>query len=158
MAIKRTQSPNISFVETNHMVLPSHANAIQSLFGGTLVGWIDIAAAISAQRYSNRICVTASIDTLVFLSPILVGETVTIKAKVIHTGTTSMIIEVDVTSNSPFERKNRHCVTAYLSMVALDDKRKPTPVPQLKLRTKAEKKAFHFAAERRKFLLNQMKR
>lgn len=148
-------SSKISFVETNHLVLPSHINALGTLFGGVLMSWIDIAAAISAQRYSGHVCVTASVDSLTFLAPISVGETVTLKSRVIFTGRTSMMVQVQVTSTSPGMLKERHCVTAYVSLVALNDKRKPTPIRPLKTTTALEKKLFRFAAERRQFLLDK---
>jgi acyl-CoA hydrolase len=153
----KSRSPKESYCETNHLVLPSHANALGTIFGGTLMAWIDIAAAISAQRYSQKISVTASVDALHFLAPVHIGDTVNIKARVVHTGRTSMIIFVEVTSESPLTRDRRQCVTAHLSMVALNDARKPTPVPPLKVVTAAEKQAFQIAAERRDFLLNTVR-
>jgi acyl-CoA hydrolase len=146
-----------SFVETNEIVLPSHANALGTIFGGILMSWIDIAAAISAQRYSERICVTAGVDALHFLAPVHVGDTVNLKAKVVHTGTTSMIVFVEVNSENPLTGIKRQCVKAHVSMVALNEERRPTAIPPLRLSTLAEKRAFQIAAERRKFLLRELK-
>ena len=151
------KNPKLSRVETNHLVLPSHANALGTLFGGVLMGWIDIAAAISAQRHSGSICVTASIDALYFLSPIFVGDAVTIVAEVVYTGRTSMIVDVHVTRSKPGVNGTNHCVRSALSMVALDANRKPTPVAPLLLKTSTEKKRFGFAAKRRDFLLKRLK-
>ncbi len=145
-------------VETNNIVLPSHANALGTLFGGVLMSWIDISAAICAQRHSRRVSVTASVDSLSFLAPVYVGDTVTLKSKVVYTGKSSMVIAVDVTAENPLEGKPRKCVTAYLNFVAFDEKRKPTSVPQIKLETAEERELFEWAAERRKALLDQWRK
>lgn len=145
-----------SYVETNHIVLPSHANALNTMFGGVLMSWIDVAAAISAQRHAERICVTASVDALHFLAPVYVGDTVTLKAQVVYTGKTSMIVSVEVSRKNPRKGEEEPCVTAHLSMVAVNEKRRPIKVPQLKLVTAQEKRAFRLAAERRNFLLARL--
>lgn len=150
-----SKKPEESFVETNHLVLPSHANALETIFGGVIMSWIDIIAAISAQRHSGCVCVTASVDRLHFLSPVLVGDAVTLKAHVVHTGRTSMTIKVIVVAKALTENSPRECVRSYLTFIALDDKRKPTAVPALDVVTPEDKKEFHKAAERRKVLLQE---
>ena len=157
MSLKK-KLPSESSVESNHLVLPSHANALGTIFGGVLMSWIDVAAAISAQRHSSRIAVTASVDALYFLAPVNVGDAVCLKARVIHTGRTSMIVAVEVTSeNIKTPGQKQRCVTAYLSMVAVDENKKPTPVPELLLETDADKASYREAAERRQFLLSRLK-
>lgn len=143
-----------SVVETNNIVLPSHANAQGSVFGGTIMGWIDICAAICAQRHSGLPSVTASVDTLNFIAPVRVGDTVTLKAKMVYAGKTSMMIAVDCWANQPFSGKVSLCVSAYLTFVALDRHGKPTPVPSLALKTDQEKSDHAAAAERRSQLLS----
>ncbi len=154
---KIKQQPKESFVETNHIVLPSHANALGTIFGGVVMSWIDIVAAISAQRHAKQICVTASVDALHFLSPIHVGDTVTLRAQVVYTGRTSMIVEVEVTRQNPTQPTPQICVTSHLSMVSVNKSGKPVPVPELDLVTPHDKRAYKIAAERRKFLLNSLK-
>jgi len=63
-----------SVVEMTQLVLPNDTNQLGNLLGGRLMEWIDIAAAISAQRHSNRVCVTAALDNLVFHHPIHLGR------------------------------------------------------------------------------------
>lgn len=152
-----SKSPNDSVVEMNEIVLPSHANALGTLFGGMLMSWIDIAAAICAQRHARRIAVTVSVDALTFVAPIHVGDMVNLRAKVVHTGRTSMMIAVEVSAESPLKGKKVHCVTAYLSFVALNNDKKPTAVPPLKLTTRSEKQTFEWAAKRKLTLLEQWK-
>lgn len=153
MAVKEKKVSE-SVVETNNIVLPSHANAQGSVFGGTIMGWIDICAAICAQRHAGLPSVTASVDTLNFISPVRVGDTVTLKARMVYTGKTSMMIAVDVWANDPLSGKTCLCVSAYLTFVALDRHGKPTRIPGLKLETEDEKKDFAAAAERRRQLLS----
>lgn len=156
MAIKKQLKPKssaASAVEMNEIVLPSHANNLGTLFGGILMSWIDIAAAISAQRHAQRIAVTASVDSLRFLAPVRVGDMVNLKAHVVYTGRTSMMVTVDVSAENPLTGKKRHCVTALLSFVALNNDKKPTAVPPLKVVTKEEKRAYQWADQRRRILL-----
>ncbi|PIR22581.1 MAG: acyl-CoA thioesterase [Deltaproteobacteria bacterium CG11_big_fil_rev_8_21_14_0_20_45_16] len=153
--IKTEKSSRESVTENVNLVLPSHANALGTAFGGTIISWIDITAAICAQRHSSSICVTASIDALNFLSPALVGDTVSLKAKVIYTGRTSMMIHVDVTAQNLKDRTPRKCADAYLTFVAIDEQRRPKAVPTLKLESDAERIEYELAAKRRESLLAQ---
>ncbi len=79
-----------SFVEMVQTVRPEDANAMGIAFGGKVVQWMDMAAAVSALRHTRKPVVTASIDQLHFHAPIKIGEFVIIKAQVNYTGRTSM--------------------------------------------------------------------
>lgn len=155
MKALKEKSSQLSVVETYHIVLPSHANALGTVFGGTIMSWIDIAAAICAQRHSEQICVTASVDTLNFLSPIKTGDTVHLRARVVYTGKTSMMVEVIVEGEDFRNARRFRAVVAYLTFVALDSNKKPAAVPPLKLECDADKQAFEAAAKRREALLSQ---
>jgi acyl-CoA hydrolase len=147
------RSANESATETSHIVLPSHTNAVGTIFGGVLMSWIDINAAICAQKHARRIAVTASVDALYFLAPARVGDTVTLRAKVVYTGRTSMMVSVEVVAEDPLTGTPRRCVTAHLTFVAFDKSMRPTPVPPLLLKSKLERETFEWAAERRRILL-----
>jgi len=154
--MKRSKkSASESAVENSNLVLPSHANALGTIFGGTIMSWIDVTAAICAQRHSGSICVTASVDTLNFLSPVKVGDAVTLKARVVYTGRTSMMIFVDVSAQRVGESGCRKCVDAYLTFVAIDQSGNPKEVPELLVSTDAEKKEYETALERRRQILAQ---
>ena len=71
-----------SFVMMTELVLPNHTNQLGNLLGGQLMHWIDICAAISAAKHSQRVCVTASVDKIDFHHPIKLGNVVTIMASV----------------------------------------------------------------------------
>ena len=84
------KSPNESSVKMTELVLPSDTNALGTIFGGKVMAWIDIAAAMAAGRHARRSVVTASIDALHFLAPIKLGHFVHINAMVNYTSRTSM--------------------------------------------------------------------
>jgi acyl-CoA hydrolase len=114
-------------------VLPQHANVFGTVFGGQIMAWVDLCAAICAQRHAGRQCTTAFIDDLKFEKPVRVGEVVRLVARVTATFRTSMEIEVEVTGEDTRTRREWPCVHALAVFVALDDDGKPTPVPALAL-------------------------
>jgi acyl-CoA hydrolase len=138
-------------VTMTEMVLPSHTNSLKSVFGGVIMSWIDIAAAISAMRHARRPVVTASIDALNFVAPVYVGWIVNLKASVNFVSRTSMEVGVRLDAENPIEGKRFHVASAYLTFVALDDKGKPLQVPPLKLEGDDQIRR-HAAAKRRREL------
>lgn len=141
--------PNESSVTMTEIVLPSDANALGTIFGGKVMAWIDIAAAIAAQRHARRIVVTASIDALNFLAPVKVGQVVHIRAIVNFAARTSMEVGVRVDSENMITGELVHTSTAYTTFVALDDHGRPTPVPPVLPQTPDEKRRFEAAKRRR---------
>jgi acyl-CoA hydrolase len=85
-----------SRVTMTQLVLPGHTNSLGSIFGGTVMSWVDIAAAICAQRHSNREVVTASVDELHFIAPVYKGWVVNLKASLNFVAKTSMEVGVRV--------------------------------------------------------------
>ena len=138
-----------SQVNTTQLVLPNDTNQLGNLLGGTLMHWIDIAAAICAQRHSGRICVTASVDELTFHYPIKLGEVVTLQASVNRAFSTSMEIGVLVTVSNRTQPAARRANTAYLTFVGLDDSGQPTRVPPVVPETDDEVERFQEALRRR---------
>lgn len=140
-----------SHVIMTELVLPSHTNALESIFGGVLLSWIDIAAAISAQRHSHMPVVTASIDAMNFVAPVYKGWVVNLKASVNYVAKTSMEVGVRVDAENPIMGQTFHVASAYLTFVALGADGKPAPVPPLLAETADQKRRF-LAAERRRQL------
>jgi len=138
-----------SQVIMTQLVLPSHTNALGSIFGGTIMSWIDIAAAIAAQRHSNKEVVTASMDSLSFIAPVYKGWVVNLKASVNFTSRTSMEVGVRVDAENPKTGEVFHTASAYTTFVALGSNGKPTAVPELILETDDEKRRFAAAQRRR---------
>lgn len=139
------------------IVLPSHTNALGTIFGGVVMGWIDIAAAIAAQRYARSQVVTVSIDYLHFINPIKLGYTVQIKAQISYVGRTSMEVEVDVESENGITGECRPATKAYLTFVAVDSNGKPTRVAPYTPASAEEKARFKKAEARRKIRLETFK-
>ncbi|MBY0469699.1 acyl-CoA thioesterase [bacterium] len=131
------------------LVLPSDTNTLGTIFGGKIMAWIDIAAAIAAGRHARRVVVTASIDALHFVSAVKMGHFVHIQASVNFAGRTSMEVGVRVDAENPLTGKRQHTATAYTTFVALDENGQPTPVPPLNPETPEEKRRFAEAQKRR---------
>ncbi len=138
-----------SFVTMTEMVLPSHTNSLKTVFGGVIMSWIDIAAAISAQRHSHRPVVTASLDALSFVAPAYTGWVINLKASVNFVSKTSMEVGVRVDSENPISGEKNHIATAYLTFVALGENGKPQPIPQVIPETETEKRRHEEAKRRR---------
>jgi acyl-CoA hydrolase len=149
MAKPKGKTPAESAVTMTEIVLPSHTNALGTIFGGQIVSWVDIAAAIAAGRHARRVVVTASIDALHFVSPVKLGHVVHLKAMVNYAGRTSMEIGVRVDSENPITGELQHTATAYSTFVALDEKGQPTEVPPLLPQTPEETRRLDEAKKRR---------
>jgi acyl-CoA hydrolase len=142
-----------SFTIMNELVLPNDTNTLNNLMGGRLLHWMDIAAAISAQKHSNHIVVTASVDNVSFKKAIKLGDVITISAKVTRAFTTSMEVRLEVwTENIPTGEKNKSN-EAYYTFVALDNVGKVARVPELIPETDEEKYLFSHALRRRQLRL-----
>jgi acyl-CoA hydrolase len=85
-----------SMTVMTEMVLPNDTNTLNNLMGGRLLHFMDIAAAIAAQKHSNRIVVTASVDNVSFAEPIRLGNIVTMKAQVTRAFSSSMEVFIEV--------------------------------------------------------------
>ena len=144
-----TKKPFESVVNMEELVLPNDANGLNTLFGGRLLQWIDIAGAMSAMKHSRKEVVTVSIDSVDFREPVMVGDMVKLNAVVTWTGKTSMEVKVDVLREKPRTGEIIKTNEAYMTMVALDDSGKPSPVPRLQPETSEEKKEYENALKRR---------
>jgi acyl-CoA hydrolase len=132
------------------VVLPQDANALGTALGGRVMHLVDMAAAIAALRHCRAAVVTASVDHIDFRSPIQVGELIILKSSVNCTFHTSLEVGVKVFSENPLTGERRHTTSAYLTFVALDDKRQPKLVPPLECETDEDRRRYREALERRK--------
>lgn len=144
-----------SQVVMTQLVLPSHTNALDTIFGGVVMSWIDIAGAIAAQRHSNKNVVTASLDDLHFVAPVYKGWVVNLKARVNYVSRTSMEVGVRVDAEDPRTGETFHTATAYLTFVALGSNGKPIPVPGLLLESDDDKRRSEDAKRRRELRLRR---
>ena len=146
----RIVKPEETRCEMTQIVMPSSANALGTVFGGQVMAWIDICAAVSAGRFTRTAVVTASMDSLLFKAPIKQGEVAVLQATVNWAGRTSMEVGVRVESENRMTGERTHTSTAYLTFVSLDKDGKPQCVPTLSPQTSQEKGRWDSAIERRK--------
>ncbi|MFS0689492.1 acyl-CoA thioesterase [Sporosarcina sp. Marseille-Q4943] len=135
---------------TTKLVLPPDTNHMQTIFGGKVLAYIDEIAAITAMKHSNKAAaVTASIDSVDFLSSAKVGDILELEAVVSSTGRTSMEVFVTVHSMDLLTGEKKLTTESFLTMVAMDENNKPTPVPGVYPETEAEKRLAETGPARR---------
>lgn len=142
-----------SEVTMTEMVLPNDTNTLNNLMGGKLMHWMDVVAAISAQRHSNSIVVTASADSISFKNPIALGNVVTLKAQVTRAFTTSMEVFIEVFAEDIPANSKIITHRAFFTFVAVDEGGKPVKVPELAPETSEEIELFEGALRRRQLRL-----
>ncbi len=150
--------PSASAVEVTHLVLPGDANRLGTCFGGRVMQWVDMAAALAASRHCRGLAVTASVDSLDFRHPIRVGDAVHLRAVVTFTGRTSMEVEVQVFAEDLSAGRRRQVSTAYLTFVAVDGQGRPVPVPPVVPETEEEWERYRQGQARRRARLRRLGR
>ena len=137
----------------SEIVFPNDTNSLGNLMGGQLLHWMDICGAISAQRHTNRVCVTAAVDNVEFHSPIRLGEVVTLESRVNRVFRTSMEVEINVWAENPRTQEKRSSNRAYYTFVAMDDEMNAVEAPPIAPETDEERHAHDQAARRRELRL-----
>ena len=140
-----------SQTEQIQIVMPGDANGTGRLFGGRLVEWIDVVAAVVARRHSGCEVTTVSIDNLHFKAPAYINDTIVLTGRVTYTGNTSIEVRVDTYAES-LQGERSKINKAYVVMVALDENEKPVPVPGLSLETEEERMEWKAGEKRREFI------
>lgn len=131
------------------LVLPPDTNHLQTIFGGKVLAYIDEIADITAMKHSKTAVVTASIDSVDFVSSARVGDVLELEAIVTSTGRTSMEVFVSVHSMNLLTGETKLTTESFLTMVAMDENNKPTPVPGIYPETEVEKSLFETGPARR---------
>lgn len=147
------KTPSQSVTIMNELVLPNDTNTLNNLMGGKLLHWMDIVAAITAQKHSGKIVVTASVDSVSFGKSIKLGDVVTLEAKVSRAFNTSMEIHIAVWAENIPSGEKFKSNEAYYTFVALDRNGSPVKVPDLKPETEEEQKRYEGALRRRQLRL-----
>ncbi len=138
-----------SRVTMTEFVFPNDTNTLGNLMGGRLMHLMDICAAMTAQRHTRRVCVTASVDNVVFRSPIKLGEIVILESYVNRAFNTSLEIEVRVQAENPLSGERRQANTAYFTFVAVDEEYHKTAVPPIEVETEGHQRRYESALHRR---------
>jgi acyl-CoA hydrolase len=149
----QSKCPQESFNVMSELVLPNDTNVLGNLMGGRLMHWMDICAAISAQKHCNCPVVTASVDNISFSNPIKLGNLLTIEAKITRAFNSSMEIYLKVWGEDLTAQYKYLSNEAYFTFVALDPNGKPRKVPELVPETETEQKMFEGALRRRQVRL-----
>ena len=147
-----------SKVTMTELILPNDTNNLNNLFGGRLMHWMDIAAAVSAQRHCNNVVVTASVDNISFSQPINIGNVITIKAFVVRAFTTSMEVFIKVIAEDIPNVKKNQTHTAFFTFVAVDKEGKPLKIHEVVPESLFEKELYRGALRRRQLRLVLAKR
>ena len=137
-----------SLTEQQYFVCPAHINHYGRLFGGHLLKWIDELAGIVAIRHCGNLVTTAAIDNLQFRAPAYTGDLVVLRGWVTCVGRTSMEVRVD-TYRESMDGSRELINKAYIDMVAIDCKGRPTEVPGLVLETEQQRQEWEAAQKRR---------
>ena len=151
MSKSKTASETLAVM--TEIVLPNDTNTLGNLMGGKLLHWLDICAAISAHRCSNRIVVTAAVNNVSFAHPIKLGDIVTLEAKVSRCFNSSMEVVIDVYVEDHRTGAKTKCNEAIYTFVAVDQLGNPIEIPKLIPETKKEKERYDGALRRRQLSL-----
>ncbi|RXZ38672.1 acyl-CoA thioesterase [Oxalobacteraceae bacterium CAVE-383] len=140
------------------LMSPDMANFSGNVHGGAILKLLDQVAYACASRYAQQYVVTLSVDQVTFRQPIHVGELVTFLASVNHTGTSSMEVGIKVVAEDIRTQMVRHVNSCFFTMVAVDNERRPVPVPPLRPFTIEEKRRFESAVLRKQLRQELAKR
>lgn len=155
MSQKNTKTVNNStLVDQVYKVFPNDLNANKTLFGGKIMALADRLSLVVAEKHSNHICVTASVDSVHFLAPAKENDTLIISASINRAWTSSMEIGVRVDAENTYTGERRHVVSAYSTFVALGEDGRPVSVPKVLPETDIQKERYEMAQIRREGRLN----
>lgn len=129
---------------------PTDVNYGGKVHGGVVMKWIDQAGYAAAIGWSGRYCVTVAVGGIRFVAPVRIGDMVTVVAKLVQTGTSSMHFAVEVSARDPMQdaAKARLCTHCVIVFVALDGvEGKPTQVPSWTPSSAEDKRLADYANE-----------
>ncbi len=139
----------------SQLMMPQDANHYGYVHGGSLLSIADKVAYVCASRHAEKMCTTAAVDSVSFKSPIKVGHLVTFLASVNWVGHTSMEVGIKIVSEDLLTGEKVHTNSCYFTIVAIDQKGRPSPVPPLLMESDVERERNQRAQERRAFRLAQ---
>lgn len=151
--MKQVRQPQETFSSTVRIVLPNDTNTLGNLMGGNLLHWMDVAAAVSANRHCRRVVVTAAVNNVSFDRPIKLGDVVLIESQVTRAFHSSMEVYLEVMVENSATGERRRCNEAYYTFVAVDQLGAPIAVPGIEPQTEEERKRFDGALRRRQLRL-----
>lgn len=153
MSKRKQKNVKESFTTMTELVLPNDTNTLHNLMGGRLMHWLDIASAIAAQKHSNRIVVTASVDNISFKHSIKLGNVITLEAQVSRSFNSSMEVHVNVWAEDIPSGTRIKSNEAFLTFVAVDQMGSPIDVPEALPESAEEFQLYEGALRRRQLRL-----
>jgi acyl-CoA thioesterase YciA len=112
------------------VAMPSDANYSGDIFGGWIMGQVDLAGSIPALNKARGKVVTVAVNSFIFKEPIYIGDVVSFYAEIIKTGRTSITVDVQVyAQRDPAKPVCVKVTEAVLAYVAIGEDRKPRVVP-----------------------------
>ena len=137
-----------SYVIMHELILPNESNALGNVFGGRVMHYMDMCAAMSAYKHARLPVVTASVDQLDFMAPAKVGDILILKSSVNYVSNSSMEVGVRIEAENPLTGKVKHTASAYLTFVALNEKKKPTRLNKIIPESTDEKRRYDAGRDR----------
>ena len=137
-----------SHVIMHELILPNDTNNLNTVFGGKVMQYMDLCAAMSAYKFARTAVVTASVDRLDFLAPARVGDMLILKSSINYSHNTSMEVGVRIDAENVKTGKRRHTASAYLTFVSLDENGKPQKVNPIIPESNDEKRRYEEGKER----------
>ena len=151
--MRKSKPVKDSYTIMTELVLPNDTNTLHNLMGGRMMHWLDIVSAISAQKHSNRIVVTASVDNVSFKNSIKLGNVISLEAQVTRAFNSSMEVHVNVWSEDIPSGTRVKSNEAFVTFVAVDQSGNPIDVPEAVPETEEEIKLYEGALRRRQLRL-----
>ena len=146
-----------SHVIMHELILPNDTNNLGNIFGGKVMQYMDLCAAMSAYKFSRTAVVTASVDRLDFLAPATVGDMLILKSSVNYAHKTSMEIGVRIDAENVKTGQRKHTASAYLTFVSLDEDGKPQKISDIIPESKDEKRRYQEGKERHAQRIKRLK-
>ncbi|WP_083542356.1 acyl-CoA thioesterase [Kribbia dieselivorans] len=149
-------TPEQTSLTLSRLTRPNDANLVGTVHGGEILTFVDEAAGAIAARFAGTAAVTAALDEVIFRAPVRVGDILRVHGRVNWAGRTSMEVGLRVEA----ERWDHHGTPAHVAsarfvMVAVDQERRPVPVPELELATQEDRRRHREAEIRRRHRLAQ---
>jgi|TARA_Y100001970_G_scaffold255597_1_gene332450 acyl-CoA hydrolase len=146
-----------SYVVMHELILPNDTNNLNTVFGGKVMQYMDLCAAMSAYKFARTAVVTASVDRLDFLAPARVGDMLILKSSVNYSHNSSMEVGVRIDAENVKTGKRRHTASAYLTFVSLDEKGKPQKVNDIIPKSDDEERRYQEGKVRHAQRLERLK-
>jgi len=142
---------NKNIIEFRFLAEPTDVNFGGKVHGGMVMKWIDQASYACAAQWSKRYCVTVSANGIRFIRPILVGQMITVTARIVHTGKTSMHIYFVVRAGDPKDDKTVVTNRCFITFMAIDESGYPIKVPEFITENEEDKLLEEVAIEAKQF-------